>query len=532
MQCFIPLADLKGSERPLLFTNPFDYEAHPFCIQAKMLLEKHLPQPEEMKKGKMFGILVAQNARGEIGYLSAYSGNEQYRCEGVRFVPQVFDITQPDGFFRKEEEQLNKLNDEIEQLERSPLYNNLKQQLERHIQSSAQQLQHTKTAIKKAKEERAKTRMGTNDKLLLDSLIKESQTEKSNFTKLKKRLKKEQLEIECALAEKQEEIAKLKRFRKKQSARVQKELFDRYLFHNFLGQHQSASQLFAETDAKVPPAGTGDCAAPKLLQYAINHQLTPLAMVEFWWGPSPQKAIRKHNYFYPACKSKCEPILNFMLQGLNIETSNGQTNLSLSVIFEDEHLAVINKPAGLLSVPGKDQGESVQIQAQQLFPTAGGPLIVHRLDMATSGLMLIAKSKKVHEHLQKQFLTHTIKKVYIALLDGIVEKDKGEINLPLRVDIDDRPRQVVCFDHGKSGLTYWEVINRENGRTRVKFYPVTGRTHQLRVHAAHQLGLNTPIVGDPLYGQKSARLMLHAESITFIHPATLEKLSFTAKADF
>ena len=277
------------------------------------------------------------------------------------------------------------------------------------------------------------------------------------------------------------------------------------------------------------------CAAPRLLQYAILHELHPIAMAEFWWGDSPRTELRRHGYYYPACKSKCEPILQFMLQGLNVEDNPLQKiikELEPEIVWEDAWIVVIYKPAGMLSVPGKSDLPTVTKWLQTQYPTASGPLLVHRLDMATSGLLLAAKNKEVHALLQKQFQLREIKKRYIALLDGIISSANGTVNLPLCIDPDDRPRQLVDFKHGKPAITHYHVISQENNITRIAFYPITGRTHQLRVHAAHPLGLNTPIIGDELYGKKADRLFLHAEAIEFIHPITNEKIHIEKKTDF
>jgi tRNA pseudouridine32 synthase/23S rRNA pseudouridine746 synthase len=255
-------------------------------------------------------------------------------------------------------------------------------------------------------------------------------------------------------------------------------------------------------------------------------------MSEFWWGPSPQQEIRKHGYFYPACKSKCEPLLNFMLQGITIESEKLKSAQGIEILFEDASFIIINKPSGLLSVPGKTNNDSAHSQIKHLFPNIEEPFMVHRLDRDTSGLMIITKTKKAYVDIQKQFLNHTIKKRYVAILDGITQEKSGTINLPLRVDLNDRPRQLVCHKYGKPSITKWEVVKREQMQTRIFFYPQTGRTHQLRVHAAHLNGLNTPIVGDPLYGKKAERLMLHAEKIEFIHPETKEKAVFRCLAPF
>jgi tRNA pseudouridine32 synthase/23S rRNA pseudouridine746 synthase len=273
-----------------------------------------------------------------------------------------------------------------------------------------------------------------------------------------------------------------------------------------------------------------------LLQFAFLNQLKPIALAEFWWGISPESEVKIHQEFYPACRGKCEPILAHMLQGIELDINpmsiNPAEGKELEILFEDEYLLLVNKPAEFLSVPGKTIADSVQTRIQHLYPYATGPLLVHRLDMSTSGIILIAKKKDIHESLQKQFLKRSVEKRYIALLQGYVKSSHGEIQLPLRVDLEDRPRQLVCYEHGKHALTKYEVLERTKGHTRVYFYPHTGRTHQLRVHAAHASGLNAPIIGDDLYGQKSDRLYLHAEYFSFWHPITKERVEITCPAPF
>jgi tRNA pseudouridine32 synthase/23S rRNA pseudouridine746 synthase len=285
-----------------------------------------------------------------------------------------------------------------------------------------------------------------------------------------------------------------------------------------------------------PPAGSGECAAPKLLQHAYLNKLTPICLAEFWWGQAPKSEIRLHKQFYPACKSKCEPILGHMLEGLTVDPNpmldNPAEGKSLSIVYDDESIVVINKPAEFLSVPGKNIYDSVYARVLELYPTATGPLIVHRLDMSTSGLLIVAKNKEAHQQLQRQFIKRNVKKRYVALLAGVIQEDEGVIDLPLRVDLDDRPRQLVCYEHGKNAVTHWKVIKRSNTQTLIHFYPITGRTHQLRVHAAHSLGLNAPIVGDDLYGTKADRLHLHAEWIQVNHPVTHKKIQFQVDPEF
>lgn len=312
---------------------------------------------------------------------------------------------------------------------------------------------------------------------------------------------------------------------------------------NIQGAEKSLNGIFNGTVELTPPAGSGECAAPKLLHYAFKHGLKPLAIAEFWWGAPPKSEIRQHKQFYPACLRKCQPILGHMLEGLVVDDNPLLTNpaegKTLSILYQDEAMAIVNKPAEFLSVPGKEIEDSVYSRMQQTFPNATGPLIVHRLDMSTSGLMVIALTKDAHKQLQKQFIQRTVTKRYVALLAGIptAMADKqaaGQISLPLRGDLDDRPRQLVCHEFGKAAQTHWELSHiDEMARTaRVYLFPKTGRTHQLRVHCAHSEGLNTPIVGDDLYGTRANRLHLHADLLMLQHPVTREQMRFQIDPDF
>ena len=311
---------------------------------------------------------------------------------------------------------------------------------------------------------------------------------------------------------------------------LQQQIFDKYQFLNIQGQAKNIAHIFSSTPYKIPPAGAGECAAPKLLNYAFTYDYTPIAMAEFWWGASPASEVRRHKHIYPACQSKCQPILTHMLSGMSVDENplllNPAEGKHLDIIYEDDDVLVINKPAEFLSVPGKNIEDSVYSRIKQAYPLATGPLIVHRLDMSTSGLMVVALTKESNKQLQKQFIKRTVKKRYIALLAGTLIDDEGIINLPLRVDLNDRPRQLVCYEHGKPAETHYQVIERKNNRTKVYFYPKTGRTHQLRVHSAHTLGLNSPIVGDDHYGLTDTRLHLHAQRLCFNHPTTNEVLTF------
>jgi tRNA pseudouridine32 synthase/23S rRNA pseudouridine746 synthase len=324
-------------------------------------------------------------------------------------------------------------------------------------------------------------------------------------------------------------IDQLKEQRKQKSADLQQRLFNEYSFLNKHKELKSLGEIFNGN----PPAGSGECAAPKLLHYAFQNDLKPIAMAEFWWGKSPKSEVRKHKQFYPACIGKCQPILNHMLKDIDLDENPFEINPAegkeLDIIFEDDYILAVNKPAEFLSVPGKLITDSVQTRIKAKFPNA---MIVHRLDMSTSGIILFGKDELAYKKLQQQFIKRTVKKCYVALIDGILKENNGIIDLPLRGDLDNRPFQIVCFDHGKPAKTKWEIIEIKDNKTLVHFYPISGRTHQLRVHASHHLGLNCPIVGDDLYGNKANRLHLHAESITFIHPILKNEITLQVQPDF
>ena len=327
---------------------------------------------------------------------------------------------------------------------------------------------------------------------------------------------------------------------KQMSQELQLWLFHQYRMLNAKGETKDLVDIWQDYHCSprirnrypLPPGGTGDCCAPKLLQYAFSHGLKPICMAEFWWGPSPKSEIRHHGQFYPACRGKCKPILTWMLQGLDVDPNpeeTGASHLNIEIIYEDEVLAIVNKPSGLLSVPGRTEDYSVATIAMERWP---GSLPVHRLDMGTSGLMVIAKNKEAYVSLQEQFVKRTVKKRYIALVEGIVKEPKGRITLPLIFDPMNRPRQMVDYQRGKSAVTEYEVLDARDGRTLLALYPHTGRTHQLRMHCAHPDGLGSPIVGDELYGHKAERLCLHCDQIEFAHPVTGERMSFNLPNPF
>ncbi|MGV8829209.1 MAG: pseudouridine synthase [Breznakibacter sp.] len=525
---------------PHCFPSPFQAEPHPLCVLAARELQDYLGQQgqwaEELQHGKMFGVLVVQDPSGRVGYLTAFSGNlagmNQHDC----FVPPVYDLLDPNGFFKIEEQSITDLNQLIAAIEQSEEYLMAKNDCEVCTEWVEQQLAESKANLKLRKQHRDAMRENNQDAGLADALVRESQHDKAEHKRLERQLHSILEEKQAALNSIENQLAELKAQRKSLSAGLQMKIFDRFRMLNANGEAEGLPAIFAPTAQGVPPAGAGECAGPKLLQYAFLHELRPICMAEFWWGSSPKTEVRHHGHFYPACKGKCEPILGHMLKGLAIDhhDPDHQRHIGkpLEVVFEDEWLLVVNKPEGMLSVPGRGDGDSVLSRLAALYPHATGPLLVHRLDMATSGLLLVAKTKAVHKALQSQFKNRTVKKRYIALLDGIVVGDGGMVDLPLCPDIMDRPRQMVDHRHGKPAITRWEVIARCAGQTRVAFYPFTGRTHQLRVHAAHAMGLHCAIVGDALYGTKADRLYLHAEKIGFVHPVTGEEISVAVEAPF
>lgn len=512
---------------PEKFTYPFHYTPHPLCVAAAGEVGRYLSTKGEwqgeLRKGKMFGVLIVRTGEGEVGYLAAFSGILAGKNRHTYFVPPVYDVQEPDGFFRIEEEQISGINRRIEELQADVRYKDCKQRLADETILAGQVLDDIRGRMKAAKVERDRLR-STVTRVDSEQLIRESQFQKAELKRQKQYWKDHLASLQAEVEVFETEIERLKAERKTRSAALQQWLFKQFRMLNARGEERDLCNLFKDTVQKTPPAGAGECAAPKLLQYAYRNGWQPLAMAEFWWGDSPKNEIRRHGYYYPACKGKCGPILKHMLQGLHVEKNPLETDMhwgtELEIMYEDEWLSVVNKPAGMLSVPGKSDIDSVYGRVRRMYPEATGPMVVHRLDMATSGLMLVAKTKEVHQNLQAQFKNRTVCKRYVAWLDGIVEKKEGHIELPLRPDPEDRPRQVFDAVHGKPAVTDYTVLHYDSGRTFISFIPKTGRTHQLRVHSAHPLGLNAPIVGDELYGRKADRLYLHAEYLGFIHPVS------------
>ena len=554
---------------PQRFTFPFYYEPHPLCMIAANELQQHLETQHDWQHnfgltgeltgaiGKMFGVLLVQTPQGEVGYLSAFSGKLAEQNHWPRFAPPVFDMLAKDNFFHTENLQINQINEQLFAVENHPDIPRLSTELEtEQAQAQAKLAAHRQVMIdgrqsRKAQRNQLAAQLAANptDEILRENAIteaklsQESISEKNQLRDIKRYWDERIHTISQALSQLTDERDALRQQRKRLSAALQQKLFEQYRFLNIKGTEKSLNGIFNGTVELTPPAGSGECAAPKLLHYAFKHDLKPLAIAEFWWGAPPKSEIRQHKQFYPACLRKCQPILGHMLEGLAVDDNPLLTNpaegKTLAILYQDDAMAIVNKPAEFLSVPGKEIEDSVYSRMCQTFPHATGPLIVHRLDMSTSGLMVIALTKDAHKQLQKQFIQRTVTKRYVALLAGIpaVMANKhatGNISLPLRGDLDDRPRQLVCHEFGKAAETHWELSQLdEMARTaRVYLYPKTGRTHQLRVHCAHSEGLNTPIVGDDLYGTRANRLHLHADLLMLQHPVTRERMRFQVVPDF
>lgn len=560
-----------------------DYEPHPLCIQAcrevQEMLARREDWQEEIARGKMFGVLIVENVKTDTdvpkwGYLAAYSGQIGGRSDWEDFVPAVFDYLQPDGYFKTHEAEISRINQSISHLEKDERMKEARTLIRQLQEERKRTIAAYQEKMKEAKAKRDSRREAGNLSEAEEAeMIRESQFMKAELRRLKKSLS-EKTALETEFEDYQENILRLKQLRKQLSDALQQWLFSQFRMLNQEGESKDLLEIFRDEALKeypqaaiatsriaalkmVPPAGSGECCEPKLLQYAYQHGYKPLQMAMFWWGESPKEEIRHHLQYYPACNGKCKPILHWMLPPSVFESPASAENgiggqkgpflkqvemlyEQVETLYEDCELTVIHKPAGLLSVPGKDAAQpSVYALMRRKYPEATGPLIVHRLDMATSGLMIIAKTEFAYHRLQKEFLNHRVQKKYIAIISekeisGKEISEKGIISLPLLPDYLNRPRQIVNHEQGKEAITEYEILERIDGsHLRIALYPKTGRTHQLRVHCAHQEGLNAPILGDPLYGnEKAARLHLHAEEITFEHPLTGKKITIKRKTDF
>ncbi|MBQ2808010.1 MAG: RNA pseudouridine synthase [Bacteroidaceae bacterium] len=531
--------DISAVEPPTRFNNPFYYSPHPLCVAAACEVRAFLLGDEavaaEAAKGKMFGVLVVRDPAGEPGYFAAFSGLLAGSNNVPGFVPPVFDFLSPTGYFKREEAGISLLNEKIRNTEQGGEYRVAAMAVESLRTEMEQELAAMREAMRAGKRERDALRAGGNLAASEEAqLVRESQFQKAELRRATQRWQQRIEECRERLVPLQAGIAAMKEERKRRSAALQEWLFTNFKVLNARGDSKDLLSIFKEHRGVLPPAGSGECAAPKLLQYAYKHGCTPVVMAEFWVGNSPQGEVRRDGCFYGSCKSKCEPILSFMLQGLDVEENaleHGGNITSLRVLYEDDYLIAVDKPSGVLSVPGIVGGTSVQQWLRDTM-NSNDIHVVHRLDMATSGVLVAAKSMEMYKAMQSMFATRKVRKEYIALLEGVPALPCGTISLPLWPDYENRPRQRVDFQGGKEAVTNYCVVETRllNGKecALVQFEPLTGRTHQLRVHAACKEGLDCPIVGDALYGNAGDRLMLHASSLSFSHPATGEELFIEA----
>ena len=521
---------------PEFFNNPFRYHPHPLVQKAAEILTGHIHDDiwlhSAFSEGKMLGVLVVGLPDcDDIGFIAAFSGNVGGRSNILGFVPPIFDLMDPSGHFKTREAEITEINRKIASLEDSGDLSQLKKSIAKAMAAKEEEIAKQKAHMAISKRERDEARSEMSDPARLDALLKESMFEKAELKRIRIRwdneIKKLQNEAETIISG----INEMKARRAAMSDELQKWIFRQYIVHDFTGSQSSIEDIFA-AEGLIPPGGTGECAAPKLLEYAYENRLRPIAMGEFWYGASPETAIRTHGRFYPSCTSKCGPLLRFMLNGILIKEDLSADG-SLEIIYEDNDIIAVEKPSGMPSVPGLDG----RLSAYEILCRSYEELhTVHRLDMDTSGIIIFAKTEEAAKDIRHQFEQHTVKKTYHARLSPAAEGmklkpgDQGEISLPLSADYDERPRQKVDMAQGKPALTSYEVTAaNDDGTIDIAFHPHTGRTHQLRVHSAHSMGLGHPIVGDMLYGGLSAtHLHLHAWSITFIHPSTHAEITLTS----
>ncbi len=539
--CFHKLIDTENIALPERLNNPFYYQPSPLGLRAFSMFESQLLNRKDIQQyfensdiGKMLGLLVVQNASGALGYLAAFSGKLGDTTQVSGFVPPVYDTYETEGVFKVGDRKLSSLTQQIENVEQKHLAP-LKASYKAKFSAQQLEIEGIKSQIKLDKAKRDTLRSTANEETL-KQLDQESAKQQMGFKSLKKKLALELASLQADIDIYEQQVQALKSERKSFSQHLQEQIFSSYQFLNGRSESKDLLHIFRDFGIAIPPSGAGECAAPKLLHFAFQHALKPIELLEFWWGQASPSQIRVQGKFYPSCRSKCEPILKHMLQGCAVEAMPKLTAderlENLEILYQDAHLAAINKPHDVLSVPGKVDSPSVADYLRKLFPNAEQPILVHRLDRATSGVLLVAMNQKIYVDLQAQFMNRSVKKKYIALLDGVIEQKSGRIHLPLRVDLDNRPQQLVCFEHGLEATTRFEVLEVSEQQTRIAFYPITGRTHQLRVHAAHPLGLNVPILGDDLYGTPANRLHLHANTIRFTHPVTGKMMNVQSRVEF
>ncbi len=525
-----------GVDVPDELNDPFDYEPDVSALAAWDDLRGEIARrkewAEEIGRGKMFGVLVFVDAEGRPGYLAAYSGQIGGRCDWQGFVPAVFDYLSPDGHFKTTEAEISALNEQISQLCSDKDYLSLRDRLLRLESEGQQSLSEQAAAMRMAKRQRDQRRQeGYLSAAEAGAMIRESQFLKAELRRAKKMQEERVAAVKSELQPLEDAITALKHRRHEMSDQLQRWLFAQFQMLNSRGERRNLLEIFASTPQQIPPSGSGECCEPRLLQYAFAHGLSPRSIAMFWWGESPKDVVRHAGHYYPACGGKCKPILEWMLDGMTLRRGPIATSgrhCQLNMLYDDEYLCVVDKPSGMLSVPGRSERESVVSILKEMWGGAVQPFVVHRLDMATSGVIVVAKDADTQRLLQSQFAHHRVEKRYVALLEKRLPAGSGRISLPLRADVENRPYQVVDHEHGRRSQTDYEILS--DGR--VLLTPLTGRTHQLRVHCAHSEGLACPIKGDALYGHPSDRLYLHAESLTLDHPVTGQRLTFRSPCPF
>ena len=542
---------------PEAFPSPFDeLGPHALARRAAELMQAELQGGliapglsasllEGAEGGKMFGVLVVREPGGRVGFLRAFSGMLAGRWEVEGFVPPLFDRVAREQVEPAGEATVKALLARFEAHQSSAALLEIRSahaaQEARHAEERAALRARHDANRKRRHAQRAALEVSTTlteeaRREALHALDQESRGDKAERRRAEAAQEEERRVLLPRKARLERRLRALERLRRIVCRALMKRIHDTYEVPNARGERRLLRALYGSGE---PPSGAADCAAPKLLAHAFRNGLRPLALAEFWWGSPPPAGGRIAGAFYAACQDKCGPLLPFMLEGLEVAPPRtfsppALVAEDLPIVFEDTWVVVVDKPCGLLSVPGRDASvtDSVLARLRARYPHATGPLLVHRLDLDTSGLLVAALDPETYAELQRQFTGREVQKRYVAWLQGQVQGERGTIELPLRVDLDDRPRQIYDPVHGKAAVTEWHVLERSGGRTRVAFFPLTGRTHQLRVHAAHPLGLGAPIVGDRLYGHEEARLHLHAESLSFRHPRTGQRLSFERPAPF
>ena len=554
---------------PSRFNNPFFYTPHPLCLRAAALTMEHIANLSALHRtfsaGKMLGVLVVKTQEERLGYLAAYSGLTPEAVSTSFFVPPIYDLSATHDFYIREDAAITYINREISDIERDPDFLRHTRMLAEKERAMQEKLTLMQEEYQRSKKERDLQRSALRPDQIeeIKALEKESQFMKAEIRRCKMHLQEEMQPLREAIAQYSLRISELKNRRKQLSASLQNKIFSHFTFLNARGESRDLLQIFSLSPIGTPPGGAGECAGPRLLQYAYRHHLYPIAMAEFWYGHPSGTVPRKHGHFYPACLDKCAPILSFMTEGLDMvnlchasmdDDSNAFKATTsphegehphqvpyeraqpypLHILHEDEQIMVVTKPAGMLSVPGRDPSiVSLYDILRQLRPEATGPLLVHRLDMDTSGLLLIAKDPESHARLARMFASREVEKSYLAITTRRPSSRQGVISLPLCPHPTYRPLQSIDYSWGKPSISRYEIIGETTEGTLLSLRPLTGRTHQLRAHSSHPLGLDAPIVGDRLYGTPSAQgLRLHAERLSFRHPKTGEKLSFHLAANW